>query len=444
MKALSLTIVLFLIINSARTQTSLLAGNLKISFNKQAGFTEIVDIKTGINYLYKDTLAPIITLVSGQNRYLPQSLKYDEAKKIIFLTYPEIIAKVELKVTIRKTHITFEIIKAVPSEKIDGLVWGPIPNTISETIGEIIGIVRNKSVGLGIQVLNPKTLGGDYNSEGMTWSRGETAVKKKWGSVLQAYSINRDKERLVDTWGGEYKKTPVAPIKGETVVGSKISMFLCDESETLDVIEHIELAENLPHPTINGIWVKKTIQRGRSYLIAGFTESEIDEMIAYTKRAGLISLYHEGPFKNWGHYDLNPEYFPNGNEGIKRCAQKAKEAGLFFGVHTLTNFINTNDAYVSPVPDDRLALTGYGLLKAKFSDLLTDAMRVLLMEANGYETTVIEYISPLDSPKNILIKGMKTDTNKQAAEKQKSYNKYQLLKNQFHCDITLGKLLDKG
>jgi len=91
----------------------------------------------------------------------------------------------------------------------------------------------------------------------MTWNRGETAVKRKWGSVLKAYSINREKARFVDTWGGEYKNTPVAPLKGETVVGSMISMFICDEPNTLDFIEQIELAENLPHQTINGVWVQR-------------------------------------------------------------------------------------------------------------------------------------------------------------------------------------------
>jgi len=372
MKRISLIFVFLLMVTTARAQTTLVAGNLKISFNRQGTFTEITDLKSGENYLYKDTLAPFVTLVSDGKRFLPDLLKYNESSGVIALTYSKIKAKVEIKVFLRVTHITFEVIKAEPALLIDGLVWGPVPTTISKTIGEIIGVVRDEKTGLGIQVLNPKTLGGDFNKEGMTWNRGDAAIKKPWGSVLQAYSINRDKPRFVDTWGGEYKNTPVAAIKGETVAGSKISMFICPEPQTLDVIEQIELTENLPHQTINGVWVKKAIQRGRSYLIAGFNESEIDEMIAYTKRAGLISLYHDGPFANWGHYDLNPDYFPNGKQGITNCARKAREAGLYFGVHTLTNFINTNDAYVSPVPDDRLALTGYGMLMADIDDSATE------------------------------------------------------------------------
>lgn len=354
--------------NVTYSQVTFNAGNLKLSFDKKGCFTEIVDNRSKINYLYKDTLAPFITLISNEKRFQPGALTYNSSEKTITLKFDAINTTLEVKIYPRKTHLTFEVIRAESANAIDGLVWGPIPITVSKIIGEIIGVVRDEKIGLGIQVLNPKTLGGDYNKEGVTLSRGNAAISKKWGSLLQAYSINRDRERSVDSWGGTYKNTPITPIKGETVAGSKISIFLCDEPQTLNMIENIELAENLPHETINGVWVKKAIQRGRSYLIADFRESEIDEMIGYTKRAGLISLYHEGPFKSWGHYDVDTIYFPSGKEGIKNCAKKAKDAGLFFGVHTLTNFINTNDAYVTPVPDNRLAFTGYGFLTENIDD----------------------------------------------------------------------------
>ena len=176
MKISSLIFIFFILINCAKTQTTLVAGDLKVSLDKQGNFTEITDNRTAVNYLYRDTLAPFIALIANQKRYLPQSLKYDGSRGIITLTYPEIKAKVEVKVMIRKNHLTFEVTKAEPADRIDGLVWGPIPTKISKTVGEIIGVVRDNNVGLGIQVLNPKTLGGDYNKEGMTWSKGEAAV----------------------------------------------------------------------------------------------------------------------------------------------------------------------------------------------------------------------------------------------------------------------------
>lgn len=43
---------------------------------------------------------------------------------------------------------------------------------------------------------------------------------------------------------------------------------------------------------------------------------------------------------------------------MKKCVQLAEKAGIFTGTHVLSNFITTNDAYVTPVPDKRLAKAG--------------------------------------------------------------------------------------
>ncbi|MGI6030298.1 MAG: class I SAM-dependent methyltransferase [Eubacteriales bacterium] len=57
-------------------------------------------------------------------------------------------------------------------------------------------------------------------------------------------------------------------------------------------------------------------------------------------------------------------------------------------------------------PDLAPAL-GYGVFQTRFNDLMTDAMRAMKLEEYGYDVDVIEYISPLDSPKNLMIKGRK-------------------------------------
>lgn len=341
-------------------QVSFSSGELKVSLNSQGYFTELSNSATEKNYLYKDTLAPLMTLVSGNVRFYPTTLVYIKAQKKITLVYKEAGVSIDIKVFEKSTHLVLEIVKALPGNKIDAIIWGPYPTIINATVGEVIGVVRDGTTAVGIQVLNIKTLGGDYpNNEGNTDQRGIAAVSFPWGSVLQAYSINRSHNRLVDAWGGQFKNMPVAAMKGESVVGSKIALFTCEEPKTLERLEQIELAENLPHPTIKGVWFKKSALFGRSYLITSFDESNIDEMIGYTKRAGLISLYHEGPFKSWGHFILDSAAFPHGKAGLKKCVDKAHAAGLMLGVHTLTNFINTNDPYITPVPDDRLSLTGF-------------------------------------------------------------------------------------
>lgn len=69
------------------------------------------------------------------------------------------------------------------------------------------------------------------------------------------------------------------------------------------------------------------------------------------------------------------------------------------------------------------AVTKHGILKARLADTLTDAIRASYLEAVGYKVSMIEYISPLETPKNIMIRsiytGRKNDKSKQDYEELK-------------------------
>jgi len=54
------------------------------------------------------------------------------------------------------------------------------------------------------------------------------------------------------------------------------------------------------------------------------------------------------------------------------------------------------------------AITKHGVFAARFNDLFTDGLHTLKLESLGYKTRVVEYISPLDTPKNLLILARKT------------------------------------
>ena len=342
-------------------QATLAAGSLQLAVSRAGSLTALRNTATNTDYLAPSQPAPLLTLVSGGKRFVPSALSVAQAKdgKLLTLQYATTGVRIVVRARETPTHLALDIVSALPAAKVDAVVWGPYPTIITRTVGEVIGVVRDGSVAVGLQVLNAKTLGGDLpNNEGSTWARGIAATSYPWGSTIQAYAINRARERRVDAWGGTRKNMPVPPIPGETVVGSSIALFTAAESETLDRLERIGVAEGLPHPTIDGVWFPKSALFGRSYLISSFGEGEVDEMLGYTKRAGLYSLYHEGPFKSWGHFVLSESQFPNGRAGMRVAAEKAHAAGLHLGVHTLTNFINTNDPYVTPVPDDRLSLTG--------------------------------------------------------------------------------------
>ena len=62
-------------------------------------------------------------------------------------------------------------------------------------------------------------------------------------------------------------------------------------------------------------------------------------------------------------------------------------------------------------------VTKHGILKARLADTLTDALRASYLEAAGYRVSMIEYISPLETPKNIMIRAVRTGKPSEAAKK---------------------------
>jgi hypothetical protein len=54
-------------------------------------------------------------------------------------------------------------------------------------------------------------------------------------------------------------------------------------------------------------------------------------------------------------------------------------------------------------------ITGHNVFKTRLADLLTDGLRALALEAHGYKVSVAEYVSPLDTPKNIMIRAELTE-----------------------------------
>jgi len=58
----------------------------------------------------------------------------------------------------------------------------------------------------------------------------------------------------------------------------------------------------------------------------------------------------------------------------------------------------------------------YGLIKERLSALLTDAIRANLLEESGYDTQILEFIDMEHTPKNILIRAVKRETNKKTAD----------------------------
>ncbi len=222
--------------------------------------------------------------------------------------------------------------------------------------------MRNAEFAIGLQTLNTKTCGGKLvNEEGTTGGR-TTATAEEFGSSLQAFCVNQARDRVMTVWT-QYKNVPVKALPGFRLEGSALALFGAAPDAALAAIGAIEVAEGLPHPVIDGEWIKTSGVTGRPYLIAAFSERTIDAMLEYTKRLGFPALYHSGPFKTWGHFDLLEDLFPNGRAGFRRCVEKARAMGLRLGAHTLTNFITTNDPFVTTAGQRGLMAAGIAVLQ---------------------------------------------------------------------------------
>lgn len=77
----------------------------------------------------------------------------------------------------------------------------------------------------------------------------------------------------------------------------------------------------------------------------------------------------------------------------------------------------------------------YGLIKERMSALITDALRAEYLEGAGYDAQILEFIDMEHTPKNILIRAVKTGKKKENQEQIENCLEF------LHIRPTLGELL---
>jgi hypothetical protein len=359
------------------------AGTLRVAIDRQGRISRMTDIRSRLDYRADTVTSPLLSVQVDGVLHAPESFAWRRADSTATLHYAGGVTAT-VRVTAKPTHLVLELTDVEPVELVQLVVWGPYATTVADTIGETVGVARDSVIAVGLQALNPKTLGGlpwrdndvppqidvfesgdyaDLSEEGKRYVlyRVEAAKPESFGSTLQAYTRDRTRDRVIANWDHELYVAPRFADGG--VVGSKIALFGSPTGDLLSTLAAIETAEGLPHPTLDGEWAKTARPASAAYLILDFGEADIDEAVSWTKRAGLRYLYHPGPFRTWGHFELS-ERFPHGRDGLRQCVEQAEAAGIMVGAHTLSNFITTNDTYVTPVPDPRLARVGASALTA--------------------------------------------------------------------------------
>ena len=257
---------------------------------------------------------------NGKGR-APTRIELDSETGRLLATYGDTGVTADILISSQPTHLRLTLAD-VRGVEITDVSLLRLPLGVSGRVGAVVGVIRDGKTAVGVQALNVHT--------------SAQAAKTPWGGWLVA-SARHD-------CGG--------------VRGASVALFACPADEALQRIGEIELAEGLPHPILDGEWNKLSPTARRPYLITSFGVDTIDRVLALAKRGGFTYVYHETPFETWGHFVLKRAYFPEGDRSFRQCSDKAAAAGIRLGLHTLSGFITTNDAYVTPVPDPRLARTG--------------------------------------------------------------------------------------
>lgn len=87
-------------------------------------------------------------------------------------------------------------------------------------------------------------------------------------------------------------------------------------------------------------------------------------------------------------------------------------------------------------PDNELkSVTNHGILLERQAEIITDAIRALLLEAHGYKTKVFEFISTEHTPKNVLIVAINSTKEFKQQTKQIFLDKTASLKNLFGIKV---------
>ncbi|OQP63918.1 hypothetical protein A3860_23605 [Niastella vici] len=383
----------------------------RISVDNKGFVTSIKDKGTGREYCPAGMSSALMSLQSNKQEILPQKAVYNAAGKEIVLTYAN-GSVARIKAEQKTQYLRFQLLALTKSDDIDNIVWGPYKTNISKTIGDVIGVVRNDDFAIGLLGLDDNTTsgpptGGDLSfmyyyihspdpkkyplpahlKEGQTFSIGGDGVndvafysnpeeyfrmnygngaklEPAFGSTICMHARDRRKEQMIrfpeypDNIDGKANSSRyqlVLPTNAQ-FIGSSLAFYACPDSLGLKTIEKVVLNEGLPHPMIDGKWIKDPAAYRPDIAWWG----PHDSLASYAKQLGIKGIQDEG----WGEYYPNPaNRFTNRQIGFKSSSMSIpdygalmQQNGLRYGLHTLCEFLQPGSSDVSPVPSDSLGI----------------------------------------------------------------------------------------
>ncbi len=100
-------------------------------------------------------------------------------------------------------------------------------------------------------------------------------------------------------------------------------------------------------------------------------------------------------------------------------------------------------------PEPYAMLTRYGILRERFADTLTDALRAALLRREGYKVDVVEFVESAHTPRNTLLRAVRlrgeAGSHRRASDGEtEAGQEYDDLLAAWHVRPRLGSLLDRS
>ncbi len=162
--------------------------------------TAITRLADGRNYLPAGQPAPVLQVRVGGKLHAPERAAWDAAAQQLTLRYSAIGAEAVIRINAKLSHVSLEVVAATPLDRIELVQWGPYPTSIGDIIGEVVGVVRDPEFAIGIQALNPKTLGGAAGPENDI-EFSENTIDQAIAATQRAGLKSLYHSGLFETWG---------------------------------------------------------------------------------------------------------------------------------------------------------------------------------------------------------------------------------------------------
>ncbi len=152
------------------------------------------------------------------------------------------------------------------------------------------------------------------------------------------------------------------------------------------------------------------------------------EVIEFCNDVAKKLNYSQLRFENGDIKDYNTNLDIDMVVTLHAC-DNATDAALVKAVKWNTNIILSvpccQHEFFNKIENDNLEpMLKHGLIKERLSSLVTDSLRSLFLETKGYKVQLVEFVDMEHTPKNILIRAVKSNIREESIKEYKDFKKF--------------------